>query len=489
LGITPALVVCFCSNIAYLYRYQLLKLFDLQSAMRMKGYFLMTIGSGSFHKKILIAWLFTCIISTSSFSQQAANVFPLSPLATKTLIDSLCNQINKYYVLKDPAGKMTAYIKKRFKEGHYNNIRDPHALAGALTSDVLFMYRDEHFHVEYNPQMANELLGNIDDVPKMVAEKLRVEKEKNFGFKKTEILNGNIGYLELSAFSRLNKYSKATADAALKLLSNSRALIIDLRYGIGGSPDMVNHLISHFFRTPTHVADIFIRSENATLPYWTVPDSSYESLSDIPIYILTSYKTFSAAEGLCYELQCLKRATVVGEVTRGGAHTVTYRPLSSGFVADIPFGRATSPVTKRNWEKTGVIPDVKVPAERALEIAELKIFEKAFEKATDSLELKSLRWQLKLIQSVNHPVHLDTTTLTTFSGLYGAYTLSLDNGVLYYQKTGKARFPMIPMSDNMMRIKGNDTFIVEFFKNTSGKINRIATLYDDGRVEYADRTD
>lgn len=456
----------------------------------MTGYFLKTIVN--VYKKALFK---TSIFSFGLFfyhdspAQQAANVFPLSPVATKTLVDSLTNQIIKYYVNKDAAIKMNSYLKKRLKEGHYNNIKDPHALAGALTSDILFINRDEHFHLEYNPQMANELLGNIDDVPKMVAEKLRQEKEKNFGFKKVEILNGNIGYLEISGFSRLNKYSKATADAALKMLSNSRAIIIDLRYGIGGSPDMVNHIISHFFRNPTHVADIYIRSENTTLPYWTVPDSTYGPLIDIPIYVLTSYKTFSAAEGLTYELQCLKRATIVGETTRGGAHTVTYRPLSSGFICDIPFGRATSPVTKRNWEKIGVTPDIKVPAERALEVAEIKIFEDAFSKTKDSAEIKSLKWQLDLIQSINHPIQLDTATYNSFTGLYGAYAISYASGVLYYQKTGKAKFPLIPMTSSMMRPKGNDTFTVEFFKNYVGKINRIATHYDDGRVEFAERTD
>lgn len=454
-------------------------------------YFLKTDPASRFPRSVIRLLFFLLTFSTSSLilSQSGPNGFPLSTAATKTLIDSLTNQIIKYYVIKDAAIKMNYYIKKRYKEGHYNNIKDPHALAGALTSDILFINRDEHFHLEYNPQMANELLGNIEDVPKMVAEKLRLEKEKNFGFKKVEILNGNIGYLELSGFSRLNTYSKATADAALKLLSNARAIVIDLRYGIGGSPDMVNHIISHFFKTPTHVVDIYIRSENTTLPYWTVPDSSYGALTEIPLYILTSYKTFSAAEGLSYELQCLKRATIVGEVTRGGAHTVTYRPLSSGFVCDIPFGKAISPVTKRNWEKVGVSPDIKVPAERALEIAESKIFEDAFNKAKDSSELKSLKWQFDLIQSMNHPIQLDTATLIKFSGLYGAYAVTFSNGVLYYQKTGKAKFPLIPMTSSMMRVRGNDTFTVEFYKNYYGKINRMATLYDDGRVEYADRTD
>jgi hypothetical protein len=440
--------------------------------------------------KIIKAFSLIVFLNTAFYAQTGPGTsFPLSPQATKTLVDSLANQINKYYVLKDAAGKMSAYIRKRWKEGAYNKIKDPHTLAGALTADILTVHRDEHFHVEYNPVLANELLGNIDDVPKMVAEKLRQEKEKNFGFKKVEILNGNIGYLELSGFSRLNKYSQATADAALRLLSNTNALIIDLRYGVGGSPDMVNYIMGYFFNTKTHVTDIYIRSENVTLPYWTTPDSTWAGLTDVPIYILTSYKTFSAAEGLTYALQCLKRATIVGEVTRGGAHTVTYRPLSSGFISDIPFGKAISPITKKNWERTGITPDIKVPADKALETAELRIFENAFAKTKDSSEIKYLKWQLDLLQSNNHPIYLDTTTLAKFAGVYGPYTVTFSNSTLFYQKTGKAKFPLLPMTSSIMRPRGNDTFTVEFFNDYFGKTNRIATHYEDGRVEYAERSE
>src|SRR6478609_219956 len=187
--------------------------------------------------------LLSCFI-LSPFAFYSQSSFPLSPQATKVLVDSLARQLQKYYVVKEDALQMGAYLRKRYKEGAYNKINDPHMLAGLLTADVLKVRRDEHFHVEYNPALANEVLGNIDDVPKMVAEKLKNEREKNFGFKKAEILNGNIGYLELSSFSRLNQYSKATADAALMMLANASALIIDLRYGSGGSPDMVNHIVS-----------------------------------------------------------------------------------------------------------------------------------------------------------------------------------------------------------------------------------------------------
>ncbi len=433
---------------------------------------------------VVVLMIFALAVS----GQTAGTRFPLSSQATRVLVDSLASQLNKYYIEKNAASRMSSYIKKRFKEGRYNNIKDPHTLAGMLTSDVLSVQRDEHFHVEYNPSLAAELSGNIEDVPRMVAEKLQVERSKNFGFRKAEIINGNIGYLEISGFSRLNQYSRAAADAALQMVSNGRALIIDLRYGVGGSPDMVTHILSHFFREKTHVNDIYIRSENVTLPYYTSPDSSYGPLTTIPIYVLTSYKTFSAAEGLVYALQTLKRATIVGEKTRGGAHTVNYRPVSSGFVSDIPFGRAISPVTKKNWEKTGIMPDIKCPAEKALETAELKIFEQAFSSTTDSAGMKLLKWQLDLLQSINHPYESDSTVLVKYAGLFGAYTVSFEQGQLFYQKAGKAKFPLIPMSVSTLRPRGSDNFIVEFYKDYLGKVTRIATLYDDGRIETADRT-
>jgi hypothetical protein len=424
----------------------------------------------------------------SAQQQQGSLNFPLSKHATKILVDSLSNQICKYYIEKDAAEKIAADLKKNLKQGTYDKINDPHALAAKLTSDVLAVHGDEHFHIEYNPVLANEVSGNIEDVPKMVAEKLKVEKNKNFGFRKVEVLNGNIGYLEISAFSRLNAYSKAAADAALKFISNSDAVIIDLRYGVGGSPDMVTHLLGHFFAERTHITDIYIRCENATLPYYTSPDTTTPDLTRVPIYVLTSYKTFSAAEGLTYALQSLKRATIIGEVTRGGAHTVTYRPLSAGFVADIPFGHAIDPRTKTNWEAVGIMPDIRVSADEALESAEKLIFEERLKLTKDSIEYAKIKWQRDFLLAANHPTSLSSAELQAVEGKYGAFTLTLKNNQLYYQKTGKAKFPLIALSATQFRPRGNDTFIISIKTAANGDIAEMTTAYDDGRIETAQKT-
>jgi C-terminal processing protease CtpA/Prc len=85
--------------------------------------------------------------------------------------------------------------------------------------------------------------------------------------------------------------------------------------------------------------------------------------------VLTSEKTFSAAEESAYDLQSRGRATIVGRTTGGGAHPVDRRRLGGGFSVTVPVARAENPVTKTNWERVGVQPDVDVDAERALDRA------------------------------------------------------------------------------------------------------------------------
>lgn len=397
----------------------------------------------------------------------------------KFIIDSLCNQLKKYYVDKKIADDYSAFLQKKYKEEAYEQIRNPFELAATLTRDVLSVNKDEHFHVEYDPEIAYEVSGNVEDIPKMVAEKLEEDKSKNFGFKKMEMLPGGIGYLEISYFARLNNYSKTVADNFLNSLNNAKAIIIDLRYGIGGSPEMVGHIACHFFKTKIHFSSIYIRSENVTVDYFTKIDLSYNTLVDKPLYILCSYKTFSAAEGFIYAMQNLKRATIVGETTRGGAHTVSYRPLGYGFICDIPFGNVFNPVTKKNWEGVGIKPDVSSKSEDALETAENIILDKWNEKAKDEKEKKEILWEREMLSGINHPLQNDSLKFKNAFGKYSFCALSFENGKIFYSKTGQAKFQMIPYSQKKLKPFGNEGFFLEI--NPEG--NQIMINYRDGRKE------
>jgi C-terminal processing protease CtpA/Prc len=132
---------------------------------------------------------------------------------------------------------------------------------------------------------------------------------------------------------------------------------------------MIALISSYLFDQPTHLNDIFNRKEDSTTQYWTLPFVPGVRLPDIPAFVLTSKNTFSGAEEFSYNLKNLKRATIIGETTGGGAHPVMRRPIDDRFVIGVPFARAINPISKTNWEGTGVEPDVPTKASEALDIA------------------------------------------------------------------------------------------------------------------------
>ncbi|HET6980827.1 MAG TPA: S41 family peptidase, partial [Myxococcaceae bacterium] len=79
--------------------------------------------------------------------------------------------------------------------------------------------------------------------------------------------------------------------------------------------------------------------------------------------------TFSGGEELAYDLQSLRRATLIGETTGGGANLTGGHTLDDWFVIAVPWARAVNPVTKSNWEGVGVRPDVATKATAALDEA------------------------------------------------------------------------------------------------------------------------
>ena len=156
----------------------------------------------------------------------------------------------------------------------------------------------------------------------------------------------------------------------MTFLAGTRAMIIDLRWNGGGQPKMVALVSSYLFDRRTHLNDLWTRRTNATEEFWTRDSVAGRKFGGTkPVFVLTSSRTFSGGEEFTNNLKTLKRATIVGETTGGGAHPVRGRRVDDHFMIGVPFARAINPITKTNWEGTGVEPDVKVPASEALATA------------------------------------------------------------------------------------------------------------------------
>lgn len=191
---------------------------------------------------------------------------------------------------------------------------------------------------------------------------------KNTGVRKVEVLAGNVGYLDYWGFDKLNQTSKAKLSAAFSLLEDTDVLILDFRENGGGDSMMLSHFASYFVPSNTHLSTYQFLS-GGTYKLYSQQAIGPTKLQTIPLYILVSQKTFSAGEALAYTFKHLNRATIVGEVTKGGANPVNTYALSHGFKAFIPNSSVVSPVTNTNWEAVGVIPHLKTRAEQALVVA------------------------------------------------------------------------------------------------------------------------
>ena len=282
------------------------------------------------------------------------------------VIDGAVEKLNEYYIFPETAKKMEEAVRTRQKRGAYDAVSDGDAFATMLTSDFQEVSHDKHLRVGFVPSIVpkEERRPTPEDEAGMRA---RMERE-NCLFEKVERMASNIGYLKFNGFMD-PEICGPTATAAMNFLGNVDAIIFDMRDNDGGDPKMVSYVTSYLFAERTHLNDLYDRRQNSTEEYWTQPNLPGKKLAGKPVFILTSKRTFSGAEEFTYNLKNLKRATIIGETTGGGAHPVSGHRIDDHFTIGVPFARAINPISKTNWEGTGVEPDVKVPAAEALEVA------------------------------------------------------------------------------------------------------------------------
>jgi hypothetical protein len=301
------------------------------------------------------------------FDGAAVIGFDVDAATRARVIDGAIAMLDEFYVFPEVAKKMGIAVRGRAKRGEYNSVTDGNEFAKLLTEHFRDVSHDRHLSVGFSPMRLPE--DSSEPSPEAQARYREAMRESNCNFEKVEHLKGNIGYLKFNGFAD-PEVCAPTAIAAMNFLANVDALIFDLRQNGGGDPKMVALLCSYLFEHPTHLNDLWTRKGDETEQFWTLSYVPGQRLPSIPVYVLTSHRTFSGAEEFTNNLKVLKRATIVGEVTGGGAHPVGGHRIDDRFTIGVPFARAINPITKTNWEGVGVEPDVKVSAEDALTTAQ-----------------------------------------------------------------------------------------------------------------------
>jgi hypothetical protein len=290
----------------------------------------------------------------------------------KKVIDGVSNVLKEYYIELPVAEQMGDALKAHEAKGDYGAITDGDAFASQLTTDLQAVSHDKHLRVNFNSFKMPE---RREPTPEDEARFHKQMERDNCAFDKVEILPNNIGYIKFDGFMDAG-FCGPTVVAAMGFVAHTDALIFDLRQNGGGQPAMVTMIASYLFDKPTHLIDIYDRKEDKTTQNWTLSYLPGKRMPTQPVFVLTSKRTFSGAEEFAFDLKNQKRATIVGETTGGGAHPVSGHLVADYFMVGVPFAKSLDPVTKTNWEGTGVEPDVKVPADDALETAEKLALEK-----------------------------------------------------------------------------------------------------------------
>jgi hypothetical protein len=289
------------------------------------------------------------------------------------LVQRVASKLENLYVFPDRARVAAARIRSRLAE-HAYDAGDGPAFAMALTADLFEVLHDKHVRVGYSESVEppDRDLNATPSAAERAAD-AREAGRRNFGFVDVQMLAGNIGYVELRRFDDATLVGPTMA-AAMQFVANADAVIIDERHNGGGDSAAVAMLVSYFFRPGAHILvnDFRVRvgDKEKTEQSYT-HDVAGPHFARTPLYVLTSARTFSGAEEFAYDVQTLRRGTIVGETTGGAANPGHFYRLGDHFNVFIPTGRAINPITQTNWEGVGVKPDVAVTKEEALKAAYL----------------------------------------------------------------------------------------------------------------------
>ena len=313
-------------------------------------------------------------------------------MSGREIVTTAVSLLRTNYIFPEIAEQAAAAITARLAAGEYDNL-DEITLTELVTRHLQDITGDKHLRLRLGggptpgpggprgpgpgprpgpggpgPGPGPEGTEPEDREARRLAMRQRGQLD-NFGIRRVDRLDGNVGYLDVRRVPMPANAGPAIT-AAMELVAGTYALILDLRHNGGGSPEGVLYWCSYLLdEKPIHLNDIYHADTDETRQFWTLPYLPGTRYVERPVYVLISGHTFSGGEEFCYNLQALGRAELIGETTGGGAHPTRPFPISSAVHIGIPFARSINPITGTNWQGTGVIPDVAVPEAEAFDVA------------------------------------------------------------------------------------------------------------------------
>ena len=414
-------------------------------------------------KTLIIVILILMIPGSPSLSQDSGNSVPDRRVIVETIIDCF----DRHYVLPEIIPVLKDTLCDNLEKGRYSDAKNTESLLYSLSRDLRLITGDKHVRLNYI-EKSGRTAGQYGN--SILEPSVQSLEQVNYDFRKVEWLPGNIGYLRFDSF-RDPAYAGEKLTSAISYLDNCDAIILDLRYNGGGKETMVKFVASYFFEKPTLINQMYFSRQDSLWQTWTSEYVPGKKLADKPLYILTGPNTASAAEAFSYSLQKLGRATIIGETSRGAAHWVDFFYFPELHMEiKLPVAMPVNPVTKTNWEKTGVIPDIRIAEHLAFETAYLTALKTIASRIDDKVEKSNLEWFINITNErlKNEPLH--EIKLEEYAGKYENLEFIIRNGQLLWYGGEGEEYVIVPISrDNFMFTDTND-YIIKFIRNEKGEI-------------------
>lgn len=418
----------------------------------------------------------------AAIAQPAPGPGPVAPaerLTPRQAATAIAQAIEDLYFDAAKAKTLADDLRAAAARGEFDRYTDPRELAVVLGNRL--NPHDAHFSVVWSadapparqPGGPGPGAGPNQGPP---PEYFLGLKRANYGLRRVEILPGNVGYLDMRQFADIdfddpNDPARRTIDAALAFVAGTDAVIIDLRDNGGGSPAMVGYLTSAF--TPKG-ADIFNTFHSRRGTQSEAPPISYPTPNlTVPVYILTSGRTGSAAEAFAYTMQSARRAVVVGDASGGAANPGGTVPVGGGFGVFISMGSPINPITKRNWEGSGVAPDIAVPAADALVEAQTRALEGAA-KGLQGPFLTQNRWALEALTPSAF-----NTDIAPYAGAYNGVKIERHADGLHYVRDRRPHWVLYPMGADLFGVQGDPSRRVRFVRE-AGRVVAMEVITPEG---------
>ena len=428
--------------------------------------------------------LLVLLLSTCAPAVRADPPPELTAEQRTAVLERVCSEISRVYPFPEVRDATRDGLLAKLRAGGFDDVRSPKILAARVTEDMEALSRDKHLDLYFDPLWAAEIAerDESDDAHAgMTPSQLESGRWENFGFKQIRVLDGRVGYLDLRAFYP-TRHAGPTAAAAMEFLSGSSAIIVDLRRNGGGWDDMVTLLVAYFIDLEEPKTVGVLRS--------TLDGSYFVSevpafvrgprLTGIPVYILTSSSTASAAEAFASIMRHLGGdVLLVGETTAGAENPVETIALDGGFVLKIPCYQKLDFGTRQGWEGTGLEADIKVDAEDALDTAHLHALRALETRLTDEVARDKLRWAIDGHLALREPHRVPRSILQSLSGTYRGAGITLDGGSLLLQFDDRKPARLLAISDTTFAVEGRDDLRIRFITD-DGRVEGLERIYSDG---------